>query len=170
MNKRSVKTTKRNVSTRKPARKKTNTFQSVKSQVTSVVIWFLVVINAVLIFSLVQKILIKGTDTPAARTPVITVEVLNGCGIRNLASEFQTILERQNYKVVSTGNAPDFKYKNTVIIDRGIQDKKVIDKFVDFVGLERDKVLLIRSDQAASDVTLIIGADYPSLKGYRDSM
>ena len=69
MNKRSVKTTKRNVSTRKPARKKTNTFQSVKSQVTSVVIWFLVVINAVLIFSLVQKILIKGTDTPAARTP-----------------------------------------------------------------------------------------------------
>ena len=96
--------------------------------------------------------------------------MLNGCGIRNLASEFQTILERQNYKVVSTGNAPDFKYKNTVIIDRGIQDKKVIDKFVDFVGLERDKVLLIRSDQAASDVTLIIGADYPSLKGYRDSM
>lgn len=46
----------------------------------------------------------------------ITVEVLNGSGVAGVAGKMKTLLEEKGYTVSDTGNADNYKYKNTEII------------------------------------------------------
>ena len=86
---------------------------------------------------------------------------------RRLANEFAEYL-RQKGCSTTAGNASDYDYEKTVIIDRGRRDKKSIKKLCDFLGVDDDQVLLIRSQDVESEVTMIIGADYSNLKAFKE--
>lgn len=152
-------------------RKKTSS-GSLKPRINLVVIWLLVVINAALISSFVHKIagmhhtpdIITNTQVPD--NPV-KIQVLNGCGVSGVANEFADFLKRRNYDVTEVGNTPTFDYKSTVIISRERREKKTVDKFRDLIGVPKDLVYPLKSDENEADLTLIIGSDYETLTIYK---
>ncbi len=160
---------KRNTSSKK---KSSNTLLlSVKQNFNLFFIWALVVVNAVLISSFVHK-LVTPEQTPTVTSDFtiddpIKVQILNGCGVSGIANEFAELLERKKYKVVDVGNAPNWDYEKTVIINRERKERKYIDKFQDLIGVSSEMVYRIQNDEVESDITLIIGSDYESLKSYR---
>lgn len=69
----------------------------------------------------------KKTPTPTKAASVsatpkktgLSIQVLNGSGIKGVASTMQKYLEEKGYNVVSTGNAKNFDYEKTEIIIKG---------------------------------------------------
>ncbi|MBN2410936.1 LytR C-terminal domain-containing protein [candidate division KSB1 bacterium] len=169
-------TKKKKIKVKSPVYKRSTTknksaFATIKQKVNLLVIWGLVVINAVLISSFIHKI-VTPQQVPdiISTTPIINpvrVQVLNGCGVSGIANEFSEYLQRQRYDVVEVGNAPTWDYENTVIINRERRDKKDIDKFREIIGISDELVYPIKNDENDSDITLIIGSDYESLKIYK---
>ena len=169
-------TKKKKVNVKKPVYKRSapknkSAFATVKQKVNLLVIWGLVVINAVLISSFIHKI-VTPQQVPdiISKTPVVDpvkIQVLNGCGVSGIANEFSEFLQRQRYDIVEVGNAPTWDYENTVIINRERRDKKYVDKFREIIGISRELVYPIKNDEIDSDITLIIGSDYESLKIYK---
>ena len=151
--------------------KNKSAFAELKPKVNLLVIWGLVVINAVLISSFIHKI-VTPQQVPdiISTTPIVDpvrVQVLNGCGVSGIANEFSEYLQQQRYDVIEVGNAPTWDYENTVIINRERRDKKYIDKFREIIGISKDLVYPIKNDENDSDITLIIGSDYESLRIYK---
>ena len=58
----------------------------------------------------------KPDDSPC-EVPVI-VEVLNGCGVSGIADEVAGRLKGRDFDVMFVGNADDFKYEETFVVDR----------------------------------------------------
>jgi len=146
-------------------------FDFLKRKMTLMVIWILVVINAILLSSLVQRLIATGDHTPQGSMVTmqepLKVEVLNGCGITGLANEFAEYLRRKECNVVNVDNAEDFDYLKTIIIDRGRRESRNVKKFRELIGLDEDRVLLIRSQESESEISLIVGSDYEELKAFR---
>ena len=166
---------KKKVKVKKPVYKRStpqnkSVFAPLKQKINLLVIWGLVVINAVLISSFIHKI-VTPQQIPEiiSTTPIVDpvrVQILNGCGVSGIANEFSEYLQRQRYDVVEVGNAPTWDYENTVIINRERRDKKYINKFREIIGISKELVYPIKNDENESDITLIIGSDYESLKIY----
>ena len=175
MNKRTQ--TKRTTRPRKttPAKKpyKKKNLDGFKSKINLVIIWALVVLNGVLIFSLVHKIFnmnsmhvrIDPRPEVLPEDPV-TILIHNGCGVAGLAKTLQDILVRHHYDVRAVGNAPD-PYDNTVIIDRGSRSDEEIEALRELMGLNKDKVVKLTRTGYSTDVKIILGKDYSSLKIYK---
>jgi len=151
--------------------KSKSAFATLKQKINLLVIWVLVVINAVLISSFVHKIVnpqkVPEIISSAPIVDPVKVQVLNGCGVSGIANEFSEFLQRKRYDIIEVGNAPTWDYENTVIINRERRDKKYIDKFRELIGIPKELVYPIKNDENESDVTLIIGSDYESLKIYK---
>jgi hypothetical protein len=163
--------------TSKP-RKKKNT-GGFKNSLNLLIIWSLVVLNGVLIFSLLHKIInmgtpnrqhdviIPGRNTEPLEDPV-TVTVHNGCGVQGLAGRFQAILTQYKYDVRDVGNSSD-PYDKTVIIDRGTKSKQDIEKLRELMGLKKDRVIKIDRAGYKTDVKIILGKDYSNLSIYKNN-
>lgn len=169
-------TKKKKSKAKKPVYKRSTTknksaFASLKPKVNLLVIWGLVVINAVLISSFIHKIVTpQKVPDIISTTPIVNpvrVQVLNGCGVSGIANDFSEYLQQQRYDVIEVGNAATWDYENTVIINRERRDKKYIDKFREIIGISKDLVYPIKNDENDSDITLIIGSDYETLKIYK---
>lgn len=161
----------------KPRKKKNS--GSLKNSINLLIIWSLVVLNGVLIFSLLHKIISMGSAnrTPEANMPgenvqlledPVTVTIHNGCGVQGLAGRFQSILTHYSYDVRTVGNSPD-PYDKTVIIDRGTKPKQEIERLRQIMGLEKDRVIRIDRGGYSTDVKIILGKDYTNLKVYRNN-
>jgi len=135
----------------------------IKDRFSLIVIWFLLAVNVVLILSLVHKFLQPGDTEPLNMQNPLSVEILNGCGEPGLANVFASCLEQKRYRIASVGNAPDFDFAKTLIFDRCKKNQDVIRNFQESLGLDSDRIVLVRQDQGTADVTLIIGCDYASL-------
>lgn len=62
-----------------------------------------------------------GTPSTLAADPHgrrVSVEVLNGAGVPGAASRFTRALRDAGYDVKTYGNAPNFEYERTMVIDR----------------------------------------------------
>jgi hypothetical protein len=157
--------------------KKKSKFFEMKKGANLVIIWALVVLNAVLIFSLVHKII--NIQTPNARLDhqqqteppenPMTIVIHNGCGVAGLAKMFQEKLVRHHYDIRSVGNAQD-PYDNTVIIDRGKRPSEEIEQLRQLVGIKKDRVVKLSQEGYSTDVKIILGKDYSSLKIYKNNM
>lgn len=95
----------------------------------------------------------------------IEIQILNGCGIAGLASECQNYLRDLGYNVVSQGNAEDFYFESTLIIDR-IGKIRNAEKVAYALSVPYDNVIQQINDYLFLDVTIIIGKDYKSLKPF----
>jgi anionic cell wall polymer biosynthesis LytR-Cps2A-Psr (LCP) family protein len=100
---------------------------------------------------------------------VFTVEVLNGTEVNGLAGRTAELLRGFGYDVISTGNADNSDYQNTIIYDRsGYEDEAKI--FAEIIRCrnirseipldDSEAELSLQSFEYRSDFTLIIGSDF----------
>ncbi len=87
----------------------------------------------------------------------IRVEVLNGCGREGVALQLAQTLRREGLDVVNIGNARNFKYRKTLILNRS-GEKELTRKIAKVIGCGelQDSI----EKKALVDVTVIIGRDY----------
>ena len=132
---------------------------------STVAIYLLVFVNSVLIFSSAHKLFQKAVDVsiPAVEESPLRIEVLNGCGVSNVANKLSNNLTYHNYQVVGAGNADHWNYEHTILIDLGCDKEKSIEKLRKDLGIGKDDVYLLR-EEADADVRIIIGKDFQSLK------
>lgn len=144
-----------------------------KQRISMIAVWFLVAINTILILSLIIRFVKPFQSNPSANSfetvvaeDPLKVEVLNGCNIQGLAGEYAEFLRQEHYDVVRIDNARSFDYVKTILIDRKTRDRKVIMNLAKLLGLEEDRVLPIENNDVQAAATIILGADYESLKSY----
>ncbi len=95
-------------------------------------------------------------------TRVIQVEVLNGCGVADIADKFTDSLRKRNFDVVNIANYRSFEVDKSIIIDRAgrLGNAKYL---ADVIGLDRKRVIQQKNKNYFLDVTLIVGKDYKQL-------
>jgi len=150
---------KRNTSTK---RKKTAS-HSIQLKKTTVLLYVLVFANTVLIFSSLEKLFRKAENVEIAPAENLTIEVQNGCGVVDLAKNMTSKLRLKNYNITAQGNADNFGYDHTMIIDFGCDKPRAVEALRKDLGIHRDYVYLLR-ESAETDVRIIIGKDYENLK------
>ena len=92
----------------------------------------------------------------------IEVEVLNGCGVANLAARTTEFLRSKHFDVVFSGNAKNLLYQHTMILQRNEKIESLI-KIADSFGLELDDskhIIIVPDESLCLDVTVILGTDY----------
>ena len=87
----------------------------------------------------------------------IRVEILNGCGERNAATAMRSTLLDRGYNVVRFGNARQFNFERTLIVNRGGRPD-LSEMVARDLGC-RSRITQIDTTQYI-DVILILGRDY----------
>ena len=136
-----------------------------KKLLLNVSILILIVINAILAYSVVKTISSNDTedyllvDSTKAR---IQVEVLNGCGVSGVAEKLTDYLRTNNIDVVNLGNYRSFEIENSIIIGR---NEKIYNakKVAAIVGLDEQNIIQQINPDYILDVTFILGKDYRDL-------
>jgi len=108
------------------------------------------------------------TMKPEPLQPVtrrIQVEVLNGCGVRGIADKLTNYLRKNDIDVVSTGNYANFDILTTKILDRSDHHQRST-KVAKLLKLPSERILLRKDESLQLDATIVIGADYKSLKPF----
>ncbi|MGD8628613.1 MAG: LytR C-terminal domain-containing protein [bacterium] len=92
---------------------------------------------------------------PECEVPVI-VEVLNGCGVSGVADKVAARLRREDFDVMFVGNADDFNYEETLIVDRSGACSKAI-TVARALGV-KNVVQQVR-ESFFVDVSVVVGSD-----------
>jgi hypothetical protein len=87
----------------------------------------------------------------------IRVEILNGCGENGAAMKMRSSLIEKGYNVVSFGNAMQYNFERTLVVNRG-GNADVTDHFAKDIGC-RNRITQVDTT-AYVDVLLILGKDY----------
>ena len=93
---------------------------------------------------------------------VIQIEVLNGCGVSGVASDFTTKLRANGFDVVESGNFDTFDVRQTMIIDR-TGNRRNAEAIAHALGVEDSLIIEESSRDFFLDATVVIGADYDQL-------
>ena len=102
----------------------------------------------------------RNVESPDSRPQV---EVLNGCGVSNVAAQAHEYLKRLGFDVVNVENARAFDYEKTLVIDRS-GDVEIARRIARFLGTEN--VICQVRPELMLQVTVILGKDYRTLKPY----
>ncbi|MBN1288277.1 MAG: LCP family protein [Actinobacteria bacterium] len=94
----------------------------------------------------------------------VKLELLNGCGIPGVGLEVASKLDLTEFKVVSSGNAGNFDYPESVIIIYGATKDKEMVSAAERVrnALEVGRIEFHEESGGVADITAIIGRDYAS--------
>lgn len=98
-------------------------------------------------------------------SPIIQLEVLNGCGITGIAEKFTNYLREENFDVVQVGNYRSFDIDNTLVVDR-TGNKSNAFKVAETLGIDSKNVIQQINNDYFLDVSLIIGKDFNRLKPF----
>ncbi|MCS7081433.1 MAG: LytR C-terminal domain-containing protein [Bacteroidetes bacterium] len=98
---------------------------------------------------------------------VIQLEVRNGTGVPRLAQRVTEYLQERGFDVVEYGNHDRFDVPETLVISR-TGDQEAARRVAVALGLDPERVLRQPDPQAYLDVTVILGADYRTLKPMRE--
>jgi hypothetical protein len=133
-------------------------------------IGLIVLLSAVIIFlsySLYMKIRViadnKDKNDRDKVSAIIQVEVLNGCGVDGIASQFTNFLRDKNFDVVSIGNFKSDNMEETIIIDR-TGNRVNAEKLADVLGVSKKNIIEQLNKDYFLDATLVIGKDYNRLE------
>jgi hypothetical protein len=139
------------------------------SFVLNAAIGFLSLLLVLLLFGLFTRIIYPRIENQRAQTDpdligkVIQLEVLNGCGVPGLANDFTSVLRKNGFDVVETGNFENFDMQNTVVIARTFNSENAR-RVADALGINQENVFIEASEDFYLDATVVIGSDYKSLK------
>ncbi|MCH8954126.1 LytR C-terminal domain-containing protein [candidate division KSB1 bacterium] len=161
-------------SPRRPYKRSQN--KTLKERFLTTAIWGLSLINITLIFSLISNFFASPEDTrltvdpvPPVEKKVITVQVLNGCGVQGLANEITQYLRNKNFDVVDIGNyGGGWDLEQTLVLDRVSLESKYAKKVAKELGVNKNQVAPQLEDSVQLMVTVIIGTDYKKLKVYKE--
>jgi len=95
----------------------------------------------------------------------IRVEVLNGAGARGIAQRMTDFLRRQGFDVINFGNAENFGYYETVVLDR-TGDRDAAGRVA--LTVRTENIVQQKNPFLALDVTLVLGRDYRKLVPFRN--
>jgi len=94
---------------------------------------------------------------------IITVEVLNGSGESKLAYKVSDFLKRQNgINVIKYDNFRTNDIQETIVQSRDGNIKKA-KKIAAIIGVEENRVNIVRGDEFDTEVRIIIGKDFRKL-------
>jgi hypothetical protein len=94
----------------------------------------------------------------------IRLQVLNGCGVKGLAKVVSPALRAKGFDVRETRNAGSFRYAQSLVMDR-VGRPELAQAVADSLGIDRSRVTTeIARNLVDIDVTVIVGADYQSLR------
>lgn len=96
----------------------------------------------------------------------LQIEVLNGCGKAGLAKQITSFLRQKDVDVVSQGNYSNFNVRKTMILDR-IDNPERARQLADVLGISRDQIQVKKDSNLQLDATVVLGADYKSLKPFK---
>ena len=142
-----------------------------KEQFLTASIWGLSLINITLVASLLSEFFVSPNETTISinepevpKKEVITVEVLNACGVQRLANDISQFLRKNDFDVVNIGNYKNFDLERTLVLDRGSYNRIYAKKVSKVLGVEDRQVVEQIDNSLQLDVTVIIGKDYKILK------
>ena len=95
----------------------------------------------------------------------IKIEVLNGCGVPDLAAKTTKFLRSQQVDVVRSDNADHHQYQTTLIIQRN-EKVESLQKVAASLGIsvtDSSHVIISPDESLGIDVTVILGKDYSTL-------
>jgi hypothetical protein len=92
----------------------------------------------------------------------IQVEVLNGCGVSDIADNFTDRLRKKNFDVVNTTNYRSFEIDNSIVIDRS-GNMPNAEYLAEIIGLDKTHVIQQKNKNYFLDVTFIVGKDFKNL-------
>ncbi len=132
------------------------------------VIGFLSLLLVILVIALGTRIIFPRIENQRADEQteligdIIQIEVLNGCGVSGLANQFTSVLRKNGFDVVETGNFKNFDLEETIVIARTF-DKENAERVAKALGISQQNILIEASDDFYLDATIVIGSDYQSL-------
>jgi LytR cell envelope-related transcriptional attenuator len=136
----------------------------------NIIIVLLAVIILYMSFSIFSKIGQKRQldlqNQKNAKSSVIQVEVLNGCGVSGVADQFTNYLRQHHFDVVQMGNYISYDVEKSIVIDRTGNMINAY-KVADTLGVSRKNVIQQKNSNYFLDVSFIIGKDFNSLKPYQ---
>lgn len=119
-----------------------------------------------LTFSLVNRLSNHSSDqsddNKITASPVIQVEVLNGCGASGVAEKFTDYLRKEKFDVVQMGNYISFDIDKSLVIDR-TGNMANAEKVAAALGIDKKNVIMQKNDDSFLDVSVVIGKDYKKL-------
>lgn len=174
--KRRRKSRKTNVSKNSKRSSGSNKYKSLKERFLTAGIWALGLLNLVLIGSVVSEFFTSPAENPISmnappeiKNEIVTVEVLNGCGVQGLANDVGQYLRNQNFDVVNIENASAFNFDRTLVLDRVSMNRTNAKEVGKSLGVEDGQIVGQLDDSLQLKVTVIIGKDYKSLKIYQEN-
>lgn len=149
--------------------KSSTTAKKSNDRILNTIIGFLTLLLSVLLFALITRVIFPRIDNQRASNAqhligkVIQIEVLNGCGIPGLASKFTSVLRRNGFDVVESGNFETFNVPYSLVIDRS-GNLKNAERVAHALGISKKHVIQEISPDYYVDATVVIGSDYQKLK------
>lgn len=104
-----------------------------------------------------------GAAAPAKPAKVIQLDVLNGCGAKGAGVKFTSFLRANGFDVVEMKNYKTFNVAQTLVLDR-VGDLSLARRVAASLGVAEKNVVQQINQDYFVDVSVIIGADYPSLR------
>jgi hypothetical protein len=101
--------------------------------------------------------------SPAKPPKVIQLDVLNGCGAKGAGVKFTGYLRSSGFDVVEMKNYKTFTVTQTLVIDR-IGDLAQARRVAAALGVAEKNVIQQINPDYFVDVSVVIGADYTSLR------
>ncbi len=111
-----------------------------------------------------QKPVETAVQVPSASE--IKLQILNGCGVRGIASRVRGIMRDRGFDVMSFGNAARLNYPETLLLVRseGKRGELAAEVVARSLGVNKNRIRIERDPSLVDiDVTVILGLDYKKL-------
>jgi len=105
----------------------------------------------------------KSGNSEKAPPRVLQIDLYNGCGKNGMAAKFTSYLRSQGFDVVEMKNYKSFNVRQTLVVDR-LGNVAAAQRVAAALGLSDDHVIQQLNPETFVDVTVIIGADYTTLR------
>lgn len=137
-----------------------------RGRLANILLVLLALFVAYLGYAFFRQIFVPPVDSTVAGGDgklVIQVDVLNGCGVAGVATQFTSYLRARGFDVVDMRNYKKFDVPHSLVIDRtGV--KEHARRVAYALGIAPENVVRQINEDYFVDVTVVIGKDYGSLK------
>jgi hypothetical protein len=121
------------------------------------VIKLIILAGAILAAVLVVNSLFFAERSERPNEAVIVVEVRNGCGVSGLGDRVARYLRDEGFDVILVGNAEDFEFAESMVVDRSGEWAKAREVARSLGGIP---VIQQISSGTLADATVIVGRDF----------
>ena len=120
-----------------------------------------VLAGAILAGALLMESLFFSERAERLNEAIIVVEVRNGCGLSGLGDRVASHLRNQGFDVIFVGNAEDFEFSETMVVDRSGEWTKALEVARALGGVP---VVQQIAPGNFADASVVLGQDFEALK------